>query len=129
MAGKLLDTHVWAWTLTGDAKLSAQAIAAMNSSDPMYISPISFYEIAQKVRLGKWPVMETKVAVLQETLAAQGAVMAPFSFEIAQLAGLLDWPHRDPIDRILAATALQGGMELISADTVFDAVPGLRRVW
>ncbi|MES2432525.1 MAG: PIN domain-containing protein [Pseudomonadota bacterium] len=73
--------------------------------------------------------MEPMVAVLLETLTAQRAVLAPFSAEIAQEAGLLDWPHRDPFDRILAATALMGSMDFISADPAFDAVPGLRRIW
>jgi PIN domain nuclease of toxin-antitoxin system len=45
------------------------------------------------------------------------------------VAGSLDWPHRDPFDRLLAATALINGWPLISADPAFDRLTGLRRVW
>src|SRR5690625_5574795 len=44
-------------------------------------------------------------------------------------AGVMDWPHRDPFDRMLAAQALRRGMPLISRDEVFDDLPGLRRLW
>src|SRR5699024_11761863 len=44
-------------------------------------------------------------------------------------AGGLDWPHRAPFDRMLAAQALRRGMPLISRDEVFDDLPGLRRLW
>jgi PIN domain nuclease of toxin-antitoxin system len=40
----------------------------------------------------------------------------------------MNWSHRDPFDRMIAATALSGGDILISADTTFDSLP-LRRVW
>jgi len=125
----LLDTHTWAWALSDDNNLSQAALQALGGPEMISVSPISIYEIAQKVRLGKWAAMEAKVTTLQETLIAQGAVLAPFTAEIAAMAGLLDWPHRDPFDRILAATALIGRMDFISADPAFDAVPGLRRVW
>ena len=36
--------------------------------------------------------------------------------------------HRDPFDRLLAATALVDGMTVASADPVFEAY-GVRRVW
>ncbi|MGL5012179.1 MAG: type II toxin-antitoxin system VapC family toxin, partial [Paracoccaceae bacterium] len=58
-----------------------------------------------------------------------GVVFAPLTEDISLSAGLLDWSHRDPFDRMIAATALAFDMTLISADTAFDAVPGLRRVW
>ncbi len=48
MAGILLDTHVWAWTLSGVPKLSRRASSALGSAE-IFVSPISIYEIAQKV--------------------------------------------------------------------------------
>ncbi|MDB5664571.1 MAG: domain nuclease [Cypionkella sp.] len=66
---------------------------------------------------------------LEQAVKRQGFVFAEMNPAIATRAGLLDWDHRDPFDRILAATALAGGMDFISADTAFDTIPGLRRIW
>lgn len=125
----LLDTHAWAWAIDDAPRLTPRAIRAIEAADRVHVASVTFYEIGQKVRLGKWPEMAGYIHRLQDFAAEQDIIVLPLNAEIAQLAGLLDWPHRDPFDRILAATALQGGMDIISADTVFDAVQGLRRVW
>ena len=125
----LLDTHTWAWLLTEDDRLPAAARLAITSATMLVLSPVTFYEIAQKVRLGKWPLMAPHVDVLPDLARESAIAVAPVSSEIAVIAGSLDWPHRDPFDRLLAATALVNGWMLISADTAFDSLIGLRRVW
>ncbi|MCK6441887.1 type II toxin-antitoxin system VapC family toxin [Elstera cyanobacteriorum] len=127
MTALLLDTHVWAWTLTGSARLSASAITAIEAAPQVYVSPISFFEIAQKVRLGKWPEMVPFLDQLPGLLAVQGACAAGLPPEVCLLAGRLDWPHRDPFDRFLAATAKHLRIPLVSADTVFDGI--VPRLW
>lgn len=125
----LLDTHIWAWTLTLDPVLSPKARAAIDGAPALFLSPASFYEIGQKARLGKWPLMKPFVGSLPDYASAAGLTVAPLTAEVAVLAGSLDWPHRDPFDRLLAATALVNGWALISADTAFDSLTGLRRIW
>ncbi len=125
----LLDTHTWAWAIDDAPRLSERAIKAIEAADRVHVASITLYEIYQKVRLGEWPEMAAHVAGLQDLAAQQEVFVTPLSAEIATRAGLLDWPHRDPFDRILAATALVAGMGFISADPAFDAVPGLRRIW
>lgn len=125
----LLDTHVWAWMLTVDPAISDRARHAIEDASPLYLSPVSFYEISHKVRIGKWSLMERFVGGLPACADAANLTVAAMTPEIAVLAGSLGWPHRDPFDRMLAATALVNGWQLISADTVFDSLTGLRRVW
>ena len=125
----LLDTHIWAWMLTLDPVLSPKARAAIDEAQALFLSPASLYEISQKARLGKWPLMEPFAGNLPGYAAAAGLTVAPLTAEVAVLAGSLDWPHRDPFDRLLAATALVNGWALISADPAFDSLIGLRRVW
>ena len=129
MSTVLLDTHTWAWTITDDRRLSRNAAQAIAEADKVAVSPISIFEIEQKVRLGKWPEMIGFEVEIPALLDLQGTLIVALTPRIALRAGLLDWPHHDPFDRMLAATALVAGMALISADTVFDAVPGLRRIW
>ena len=124
----LLDTHTWAWSLLG-TKLSVAARSAIESAALTWVSPISVYEIAQKAHIGKWPEMLPRLPDLQAALGRQDGLWADLTPEIAHLAGTLAWPHRDPFDRLLAATALVHGWVLVSADPVFDSLIGLRRVW
>ena len=123
----LLDTHAWAWSLTGDDRLSVRAAQAINLADRVMVSPISFFEIAQEVRLGKWPDMEPFIETLPALLEEQGGFIADLDPGICVTAGLMAWPHRDPFDRLLAATSLRRGLPLISADSVFDGL--IPRIW
>jgi len=125
----LLDTHTWVWSFASKAKLSATAHAAIAAADGVFVSPISFFEIGQKVRIGKWPQMEPLVTDLPDILSEQGGLAAALSPEICLHASLRDWSHRDPFDRFLASTAELLNMTLISKDAVFDMLPGLQRVW
>jgi PIN domain nuclease of toxin-antitoxin system len=119
----LLDTYSWAWSLAGDPRLSDRATAAILRAETVLVSPISFFEIGQKVRLGKWPEMLPFVADLPALLERQGGVSAGLDQGICLRAALMDWTHRDPFDRILAATAERYGVVIISADGV------VTRVW
>lgn len=127
MTAILLDTHAWAWSLTGDARLSRPALAAIAQASSVCVSAVSFFEIAQKVRLGKWLEMAAHATSLPDLLVEQGGVALPLDPTIALSAGLLDWLHRDPFDRLLAATARHHNMPIISADGVFDGL--VQRVW
>ena len=127
MTAVLLDTHAWAWSLTGDPRLSERARTAMGEADTVLVSPITFHEIAQKVRLGKWPEMMPFVHRLPDMLEDQGGVVTGLGPAICVAAGVMDWPHRDPFDRLLAATARQDALPFISTDTIFEGV--VNRIW
>jgi PIN domain nuclease of toxin-antitoxin system len=123
----LLDTHTWVWALQGEAKLSHTARRVVSEAEEVRISPISFYEIAQKVRLGKWDALATLVASLPRLAEQQGVLTADLQPAICLAAGLLDWSNRDPFDRIIAATARHFGLPLVSIDAQFDGL--VTRVW
>lgn len=127
----LLDTHAWVWSLTDDPRLSVNARTTLAQARTVFVSPISFFEIGQKVRIGKWPEMELHLQGLPDQLAAQGGQTAAFTNEIALEASLMNWAHRDPFDRIIGATAMLGGLLLVSADTAFDTLidQRLHRTW
>lgn len=118
----LLDTHAWAWSLAGDERLADSARAVIEAASTVFVSPISFFEIAQKVRLGKWPEMAPFAAQLPELLARQGGSVAALEPAICIGAGMMGWAHRDPFDRLLAATSLHYNLPLLSLDTVFDGI-------
>jgi PIN domain nuclease of toxin-antitoxin system len=123
----LLDTHVWAWSLTNDRRISGRAREEMAEARTILVSAISFFEVAQKVRLGKWPQMATYVDRLPALLASQRGVAVSLEAADCLMAGTMEWPHRDPFDRLLAASALRRRIPIVSADAVFDGV--LARIW
>lgn len=77
--------------------------------------------------------MEPIIGRLPQLLRAQGGSVAPYTAEMAMLSGGMDWPHKDPFDRMIAATAIELSCPLISKDTAFDQLqefPGWTgRIW
>lgn len=133
MKSILLDTHAWAWFLLEDNLLPAKHLSMIEEAEAVFISPVSFFEIAQKVRIGKWPEMQPHLNSLSHILDEQYGRLATLTPEISLNAGVIDWAHRDPFDRMLAATAINHELPLISADTIFDELANYKgwvgRVW
>jgi PIN domain nuclease of toxin-antitoxin system len=123
----LLDTHVWAWSLTNDRRITDRALSELTKAQTILVSAISFFEIAQKVRLGKWSEMAPYVDRLSDLLERQRGIATSLEAVDSLMAGTMAWPHRDPFDRLLAASAIRRGIAIVSADTVFDAV--VARIW
>jgi len=47
----------------------------------------------------------------------------------ALLAGRLDWKHRDPFDRMLAAQAMIESLVIITGHPAFAGCPGVPTLW
>jgi PIN domain nuclease of toxin-antitoxin system len=127
MKAVLLDTHAWAWTLTAGSRLSRRARASIKQAQTILVSPISFFEIGHQVRLGKWPEMEPLIDRLPAILDEQGGGVAALDPVVCTTAGTMPWAHRDPFDRLLAATAIRYNLPIVSADVVFDGL--VARLW
>ena len=128
MTAYLLDTNAFAMALTDDPRLPAAARARMERAARLAVSAISFYEIGQKVRLGRWSEMAPHLGGLEARARADGYDLLPLSAAAALEAAQLDWVHRDPFDRVIAATARKEGLPLLSSDAAFDVI-GLARFW
>ena len=128
MTACLLDTNAFSGLITRDPRLSEATVSFVQGSSRVLLSAVTFYEIGQKVRLGKWPAMEGYVSELDGIAEADGHEIVALTSGLALRASLLDWTHRDPFDRMIAATALRERVPLVSADPAFDAV-GVERVW
>ena len=124
----LLDTGPLAMVIIGSARLTNTAKDAILSADRVTVSAISLYEIGQKVRLGKWPEMEQFVSELERLTLERGVEILPLTGSASLRASLLEWSHRDPFDRMIAAVALQEGVAVVSPDAAFDGI-GVSRVW
>ncbi len=121
MTQVLLDTHAWVWTLVAPERLTGAVKTAILRADSVLVSPVSLYEVAWKVRLGKWPEMGPHLDAFETETETRTARLTRAT---AARAGTLDWTHRDPFDRLIAATALALGCAIVSKDAAFDALAG-----
>ncbi len=125
----LLDTHVLFWWITGDVRLSPAAVAAVEATDgDCRVSAVSAFELANKVRLGKFEEARKLSENLDDFMSANGFRPMMISHAHAKLAGELAGPHRDPFDRLLAAQAIVEDMPVITIDTRIKDL-GAKVVW
>lgn len=126
----LLDTHALVWALTDADRLGPNAGPLIRSrSTQLVVSAVSAWEISTKVRIGKMP-SATKIAdSYSDHLERLSAAELSVSGRHALLAGSMRWEHRDPFDRMLAAQAILEDLTLISVDTEFSSLAGLRLRW
>lgn len=118
----ILDTHVFFWWMKQDARLAAQHRALIEQVDnEIYISAITGWEIAIKVKLGKWPEAAVLLPGLAEKISAAGFELLPLTLTQAELAGSLDLVHRDPFDRLLAAQAIDLDLTIVTVDPALSS--------
>ena len=125
----LLDTHTLLWFQANNPKLSTTARAAiLDLANERWLSPISLVEIAIKNRLRKLPLPAPFSTLYPATLIADDIHLLPIESEHVEPLTTLPMYHRDPFDRLIAATALVEGLSLVSSDPVFDLY-GVTRHW
>lgn len=125
----LLDTHALLWFLLDDPKLSRVARDVMgDAANSLEVSPASYWEIAIKIRLGKYELPEPLGVFMDRELAENDIRILPILPR--HTAALTDLPfqHRDPFDRLIIAQAMIEGIPLVSGDSLFDSYP-IRRIW
>jgi len=124
----LLDSHAFFWWATADRKLSGTAYAAIDADDQVYISAVVAWEIASKVRSGKWPEARPLADDFFPTISHYAFHHLPLTLEHAHLAGAMPGRHRDPFDRLLAAQARIENVPLVTVDPVFHEF-GIQTLW
>jgi PIN domain nuclease of toxin-antitoxin system len=125
----LLDAHALLWFLDDDPRLSTVAKAALlDPANERWLSPISLVEIALKNRLGKLPLPAPFGALFPAQLIMNRIALVPIEPRHIEPLTTMPFHHKDPFDRLVAATALNESMRLVSADTLLDAY-GVNRLW
>ena len=126
----LLDTHAFMWYVNESPNLTSTAKRVIDDAEQLLVSAISAWEIGLLVSRGrlrlvydvhefirlshnlhkiKWLAVDPEVAVSSTRLTGQ--------------------IHKDPADRIIAATAMSLGIPLISADKRLQQYDQLRTIW
>lgn len=127
----LLDTCTLLWLSAEPPRLPAPVVAAIRQAPPgqRYVSAISAYEIGVKHARGTLSLPGTPRTWLDATCAERGLSVLPVTKAIAQTATELPWHHRDPADRLIIATALDGDLTVLTPDPTFRAYAGVSLLW
>ncbi|MEO8096456.1 MAG: type II toxin-antitoxin system VapC family toxin [Acidobacteriota bacterium] len=124
----LLDTQALLFAINPLERLgSATRELLADPSVERYVSAISLWEIAVKVRIGKLPLPSNRTFYLRHLEALQARLLA---VEIRHSFAMFDLPlhHKDPFDRMLIAQAFEDGLTLVTQDREFAAY-GVPTVW
>jgi PIN domain nuclease of toxin-antitoxin system len=125
-----LDTHVVAWSSLGPELLSPAALKAIREADELVVADISWFELA-------WLVEHDRIRPTMSLLAwlnglAEEMRTAPVTPAIAMTAVTLPstFPG-DPQDRLIYATAIENGWDLVSKDELMHrhSQPGMNVIW
>ena len=121
----MLDTHVLLWLDAASPRLGKRAIKVIegaHQAGEVMVSSISFWEIGTLLRKGRIE-LEMDLTAWRSELLEQGVVELPVTGEIGVRAAALHEFGGNPADRLIAATALQNGLSLVTADKAILASP------
>jgi PIN domain nuclease of toxin-antitoxin system len=118
----LLDTHLWVWMLdTASGRLPTPLLPLIRNAardGRLYVSEISFWEVAQKVGKGRLGLTMPLSAWARRAASAPGVNYLPLDREVLLTSVGLEAMRGDPADRILVASAKLHAMPLATADRV-----------
>ena len=127
----LLDTHIVIWLAFEPDKLSKrakEAIRAARLEGGLAIAAITLLELAWLAEKGR---VETTLSVESFVRAcASKMTVLPITAEIAARAvGFPETYPKDPQDRLIGATALVEGMELVTHDRAIKKSGLVAVIW
>lgn len=124
----LLDTHSFLWFLLNDPQLSETAKTLIgDASNDIEVSPVSAWEIAIKISLGKYTLTEPYEVFMEREITANQFRLLPIEIRHTTVLTTLPFHHRDPFDRLLVAQAITEQIP-ISGDQALDAY-AVKRLW
>jgi PIN domain nuclease of toxin-antitoxin system len=113
----------------GGQTMSDAGQAAMRVGD-IVVCPITVWEISRKIALGRLerPAPPGFNGSLSEWLRHAGYRVLPMTWDACERANALPAHHKDPMDRMLIALALDRDMTIITDDDVFTRY-GATTLW
>jgi PIN domain nuclease of toxin-antitoxin system len=120
MSFLLLDTCALIFITMNEpesGKIKSAMLQAYEAGEPVYVSPISAWEIGLLVSTGRLNLSLPAIRWFDNVIRKPGIALADLSTDVLIAASFLpEMPVRDPADRILVATARQYDFTLVTRD-------------
>lgn len=114
----LLDTHIVIWLVYQPEKIKPHIEQILlDSCVPVYFSTVNLWEVAIKVKLGKFDIQGIYSDELYQTLQQDLYLQMPILAKHCTLVEHLPLLHSDPFDRLLIAQAISENLTLITHDS------------
>jgi len=115
----LIDTHIWLrWLLPTDP-LPNSLVLQIEQANKIWVSSMSCWEVTMLEQRQRIELPLPTNDWLKEATIGSNIEIFPVSCDISYLAGTLPEHHKDPVDRIIIATAVCHDLKLISLDSIF----------
>lgn len=122
----LLDTHIWLWSLGEPGNLGRRVARELEkSANELWLSPLSIWEVLLLHEKGNLAINTPFEDWVRYSVAKSSLREAPLTHEVAIEAYNVKLKHRDPVDRLLVATAKIFDLTLVTADRKLISVEGV----
>jgi PIN domain nuclease of toxin-antitoxin system len=127
----LLDTCAVLWAVADPDRLSRKGAQSISDPDAeISVSVISCAEIACAVERGRIRLDRHWKRWFRDYIELNGWQLVPIDLGIMEEAySLPEYSHRDPVDRIIVATARKLQLHLVTADRRMLEYPHVETIW
>jgi len=123
----LLDTHIWLWSVLEPDRISQRVARELTApSNELWLSPISVWELTFLHRKKRAKTPHDLATWVSSSMQELKLNEAPITLEVALAVSTLDFPHGDPGDHFLAASAKVFDLTLVTADRNLIELSGIR---
>ena len=116
------------YSSSDEPDLDMPRASAIMRDDTIHVASITVWEITRKVALGQLVSIWGGHPSLASFLHFARYETHDLSWEDAEYANALPGYHKDPMDRLLIATAMRNDMTVLTSDRMF-ARYGVKTLW
>ena len=130
----VLDTHVLLWWAGDSGLLSTAAKKAITKTlsrgSEIIISAISSWEVSMLINKGRLVLAMDVESWIDEVAQIDGVRFLPVDNEIGIKSTILPGNfHKDPVDRMIVATARKLAVPLVTADEKIRNYEHVKTIW
>jgi PIN domain nuclease of toxin-antitoxin system len=128
----ICDTHILLFWSQAPERLTIKAAAALDTglqNKALACSDVSFWEIAMLFTTKRLVKPVAPEAFMRDLVVGMELEVLSITPDIAVISQSDIFTHKDPADRLIAATAIYHNADLITADSKLRSLEGLKVVW
>ena len=130
----VLDTHVLLWWVSGSSELSATAEKTIKKTlargSEVLVSAISAWEVSMLIEKGRLVLSMDVENWFDEVSQIDGIRFIPVDNEIGIKSTVLPGIfHKDPVDRMIVATARKLAISLVTSDEKIRSYEHVKTIW